>query len=170
MKQHFEMFASYNSWANAKIYEAAQVLDADALNRNVGIFFESLMGTLNHILVADLIWMKRFTGEGAAPARLDTILHPALPALRIARENEDKRILNWIENLDEEAFSGRFTYVTVTDVRTVSQRLAPALSHFFNHQTHHRGHAHAALSILGIDAPSIDLIYFQRTKQGSRFG
>ena len=170
MKQHFEMFASYNHWANARIYEAAQALEAEALNRDVGVFFKSLMGTLNHILVADLIWMKRFTGEGAAPGRLDTILHSALPALRIAREGEDQRIINWVESLEEDAFSGRFTYVTVTDVRTVSQRLAPALSHFFNHQTHHRGHAHAALSILGAEAPSIDLIYFQRTKVGSRFG
>ncbi|WP_295811721.1 DinB family protein [uncultured Nitratireductor sp.] len=170
MKQHFEMFASYNLWANARIYDAAAVLDAEALHRDVGIYFKSVLGTLNHLLVADLIWMKRFTGEGAAPNRLDTILHSALPALRIARENEDQRIVTWIENLEEEAFARRFTYVTVTDVRTVSQRLAPALSHLFNHQTHHRGHVHAALSILGVEPPSIDLIYFQRTKTGSRFG
>lgn len=169
MKQQFQMLAAYNLWANARIYDAAETLDADALDRDIGLYFKSLLGTLNHILVGDLIWMKRFTGEGASPGALDTVLHSALPALRIAREGEDKRIVEWIDSLDAAAFSGRFTYVTVTDVRTVSQRLAPALVHFFNHQTHHRGQAHAALSILGAEAPSLDLIYFHRTKDGVRF-
>lgn len=169
MKQQFQMLAAYNLWANARIYDVAETLDADALDRDIGLYFKSLLRTLNHILVGDLIWMKRFTGEGASPGALDTVLHSALPALRIAREGEDKRIVEWIDSLDEAAFSGRFTYVTVTDVRTVSQRLAPALVHFFNHQTHHRGQAHAALSILGAEAPSLDLIYFHRTKDGAKF-
>ncbi|MCR4267787.1 DinB family protein [Nitratireductor sp. ZSWI3] len=169
MKQHFEMMAAYNLWANERIYDAAAALDAEALGRDVGAFFKSMIGTLNHVLVADRIWMKRFTGEGDAPNRLDAVLHTALPALRIAREAEDRRILAWISGLDEEALSGRFTYVTVTDVRTVSQRMAPALSHFFNHQTHHRGQAHTILSLLDRDPPSLDLIQFQRTPAGRAF-
>jgi uncharacterized damage-inducible protein DinB len=47
--------------------------------------------------------------------------------------------------------------VTVTDMRTVSQRLAPALSHFFNHQTHHRGQAHALLTAAGQQTGDTDL-------------
>src|SRR5690606_7516878 len=82
---------------------------------------------------------ERFTGEGVAPAKLDTILHADLAMLRAAREAEDERILGWIDSLSDKALAGRFTYTTVTDMRTVSQRLAPALAHFFNHQTHHRG-------------------------------
>ncbi|WP_048647710.1 DinB family protein [Nitratireductor soli] len=169
MKQHFEMMAAYNLWANQRIYDAAAALDTDALNRDVHAFFKSMIGTLNHILVADRIWLKRFTGEGDAPNQLDAILHTALPALRIAREGEDRRIVDWIGGLDEAALAGRFTYVTVTDVRTVSQHLTPALSHLFNHQTHHRGQAHAILSILGQEAPSLDLVHFQRTPAGRSY-
>ncbi|EKF20319.1 DinB family protein [Nitratireductor pacificus] len=166
MKQHFEMMAAYNLWANGRVYDAAAALGQDALNRDVGAYFRSMMGTLNHLLVADRIWMKRFTGEGEAPSRLDAVLHTALPALRIAREAEDRRIIGWIASLDEEALAGRFSYVTVTDMRTVSQHLTPALSHLFNHQTHHRGQAHTILSLLGEEAPPLDLIYFQRTPAG----
>lgn len=169
MKQQFSMMASYNRWANSRLYDAAAALTSDEVDRDVGAFFGSMLGTLNHILVADRIWMKRFTGEGNAPARLDTVLHDALPALTVARDSEDRRIESWIESLDDTAFSGRFTYVTATDMRTVSQRLAPALAHFFNHQTHHRGHAHMILSVLGKEPPSLDLIYFQRTDEGRRF-
>lgn len=170
MKDHFSMMAAYNHWANRRLYAAAGELSGEEYGRDLGAFFKSMSGTLNHVLVADRIWMKRFTGEGDAPDRLDAVIHGALPALKIARESEDKRIAEWVAGLDDEALAGRFTYVTATDMRTVSQRLAPALTHFFNHQTHHRGQAHTILSILGKSPPSLDLIYFQRTDEGRRFG
>ncbi len=169
MRRHFQMFAAYNRWANTLVYDAAAQLSPEELGRDTGAFFGPLVATLNHILVADCIWMKRFTGEGAAPAALDTILYPALPALRVAREAEDDRIVGWIESLPDKAFAGRFTYLTVTDMRTISQRLAPALAHFFNHQTHHRGQAHATLTALGKPSLALDMIHFQRTEEGRPF-
>lgn len=169
MKQHFRMFAAYNKWANGQLYDAAADLTPEELVRDMGAFFRSLLGTLNHLLVADRIWMKRFTGEGQAPNKLDTILFTDFGKLRAAREAEDKRIAEYIEGLTEKAFAGRFTYMTVTDMRTVSQRLAPALAHLFNHQTHHRGQAHAILTSLGRPSAELDLIQFQRTENGRQF-
>ncbi len=169
MKHHFQMLAAYNGWANRRLYDAAAELSDADFTRDVGAFFKSMMGTLNHILVGDRIWMKRFTAEGEAPKSLDAVIHPNLGPLRIAREAEDNRIEDWIDGLDGQAFAGRFTYITVTDMRTVSQRLAPALAHFFNHQTHHRGQAHTVLSLLGKEPPSLDMIYFQRTEEGREY-
>jgi uncharacterized damage-inducible protein DinB len=169
MRQHFMMFAAYNSWANARIYEAAGALSDEDLRRDVGAFFKSMIGTLNHLVAADRIWLKRFTGEGDAPISLDATVHADFAKLRAAREAEDKRIVKWIGSLNEKAFSGRFTYMTVSDMRTVSQRLAPALDHFFNHQTHHRGQAHMILTVLGQPSLGLDLIYFQRTEEGRAF-
>jgi len=169
LKQHFMMFAAYNEWANQRVYEAAEDLTADEWQRDTGAFFGSMMGTLNHVLVADRIWMKRFTGEGQAPAGLDTILFRDFAKLRGARETEDRGIVRWVGSLGEKALSGRFTYMTATDMRTISQRLAPALAHFFNHQTHHRGHAHMILTSLGRPSLQLDLIYFQRTEEGRAF-
>ena len=71
MKQHFMMFAAYNQWANGRIYDAAADLNDAEFERDVGAFFGSMMGTLNHLLVADRVWMKRFSGEGDAPAPWD---------------------------------------------------------------------------------------------------
>jgi uncharacterized damage-inducible protein DinB len=169
MKRHFMMFAAYNQWANSRIYAAAADLSDDEFGRDTGAFFGSMLGTLNHMLTADRIWMKRFTGEGDAPAALDTIVHRALAALRVAREAEDKRIVEWIGDLSDKALAGRFSYMTVTDMRTISQRLSPALAHFFNHQTHHRGQAHMILTVLGRPSVPLDLIYFQRTEEGRAF-
>ncbi len=169
MKRHFMMFAAYNRWANTRIYDAAADFTDDEFRRDVGAAFGSMMGTLNHVLVADRIWMKRFTGDGDAPTQLDTILHKDLPELRAAREAEDRRISGWVENLGAEDLAGRFTYITVTDMRTISQRLSPALGHFFNHQTHHRGQAHTILTMLGRQSVVLDLVYFQRTEEGRAY-
>lgn len=163
------MFAAYNGWANARLYDAASALSEEEFRRPTGAFFSSMMGTLNHVLVADRIWLKRFTGEGAAPARLDEILHHDFAELRKAREEEDAFISAWIGSMDDRDFTGRFAYMTVSDMRTVSQRLAPALAHFFNHQTHHRGQAHMILTSLGKPSVELDLIYFQRTEAGRQF-
>ncbi len=169
MEQHFRMFAAYNRWANERLYAAAADLEDDEYRRDMHAFFSSLHGTLNHLLVTDRIWLYRFTGEGDAPKALDAILCHELEDLKAARVKEDARILDWVNRLDHAAISGRFTYTTVSDMRTISQRLAPALAHLFNHQTHHRGQAHAILTALGKSAPSFDLIQFQRTEEGRPF-
>jgi uncharacterized damage-inducible protein DinB len=169
MKQHFMMFAAYNAWANRCIYDAASALSTEEFCRDTGAFFKSMMGTLNHLVATDRIWMKRFTGKGDAPAALDAIIHADLGKLRAAREIEDQRIIAWIDGLDAKALSGRFTYMTVSDMRTISQRLAPALDHLFNHQTHHRGQAHMILTTLGKPSVRLDLIAFQRSEEGRAF-
>ncbi len=87
----------------------------------------------------------------------------------MAREAEDQRIIDWVQGLDDAALAGRFTYMPMTDMRTVSQRLSPALAHFFNHQTHHRGQAHMILTTLGRPSIPLDLSYFQRSEEGRAF-
>jgi uncharacterized damage-inducible protein DinB len=169
VKQRYEMFAAYNRWANHRIYEAATELSVEEFERDTGAFFKSLMATLNHLVAADRIWMKRFTGEGDAPTRLDAIVARDFAKLRAAREAEDARIVKWVGSLRDKDLSGRFTYTTLSEMRTVSQRLAPALDHFFNHQTHHRGQCHMILTTLGKPSLSLDLAQFQRTPEGLPF-
>jgi uncharacterized damage-inducible protein DinB len=169
MKDHFRMFAAYNGWANERLYNAAAALDDDAYRRDVGAFFGSMHHTLNHILVGDHIWLNRFTGEGRLPGKLDEILHADFASLRAARETEDKRLIAWIGDLDEEELSGLISFTPITNPVPVTQHLAPALSHLFNHQTHHRGQAHTILSLLGREPPPLDLVYFLRSEAGSPF-
>ncbi|RDI57732.1 DinB family protein [Microvirga subterranea] len=162
MKPHFAMLAAYNAWCNRRLYDAvAQLSDAE-YRADRGAFFKSLHGTLNHILVADRIWMRRFTGEGDAPNRLDLILFESFDDLRRAREAEDARIIAYAEDLTDARLNGLFRYRTIVKPAEVEQPLAPALIHFFNHQTHHRGQAHCILTGLGQEAPSFDLVLFQR--------
>ncbi len=160
----FPMLAAYNAWANRRVYDAAAALSDEQYRADRGAFFKSLNGTLNHLLVTDRIWMKRFTGEGEAPDRLDAILHDRLAELGEAREREDARILAYVQGLDDAQLSGVITYRRVSTPEIFTQPLAPALMHLFNHQTHHRGQAHAILTGLVGEAPSLDLLVFQRER------
>jgi uncharacterized damage-inducible protein DinB len=164
MKSHFVMLAHYNRWANKRIYDAAEALPEADYRADKGAFFGSLQGTLNHLLVADQIWLRRFTGKGPVHTRLDMILHADLASLRKARVAEDERIVAFIDGLTEHDLAGTFTYVPITNPQQLTQPYEPALIHFFNHQTHHRGQAHAIVtSIAGKNAgPVLDLIAFQR--------
>jgi uncharacterized damage-inducible protein DinB len=162
MRPHFTMFAAYNAWANQRLYDAAASLPDAQYREDRGAFFKSVHGTLNHLLVADRVWMRRFTGQGDAPDRLDAILFEQLDALREARVAEDARIVAYVAALDEAALAGIITYRRISAPEAVQQPLAPALAHFFNHQTHHRGQVHALLTALVGRAPELDLLYYTR--------
>jgi uncharacterized damage-inducible protein DinB len=162
LKAHFDMFAHYNAWANARLYEAARALPDADYRADRGAFFKSVHGTLNHLLVTDRVWMHRFTGEGAPPERLDMILFDALAALAQARVAQDARIVDYVTSLTPDALSGTISYRRVSTPDRMTQPLMPALAHWFNHQTHHRGQAHALLTSLTGKAPELDLLFFQR--------
>src|ERR1700676_5183197 len=159
---HYRMFGHYNAWANSRLYDAAARLSNEQYRADRGAFFKSVHGSLNHLLVTDRIWMQRFTGEGEAPNRLDAILFETLDELRVARETEDRRIVDFVERLDEARIAGTIKYRRVSSPEQFEQQLAPALAHWFNHQTHHRGQVHALLTSLVGQAPELDLLYFQR--------
>ena len=162
MNTRYTTFAGYNAWANRRLFEAAAALSDDDYRADRGVFFRSMHGTLNHLLVTDRIWMQLFTGAGEAPDRLDAILFDDFEALRGAREAEDRRIVDWVGSLDAARLAGTIRYRRVSSPDEFEQPLAPALDHWFNHQTHHRGQAHAVLTGLGRAAPELDLLYYQR--------
>jgi len=167
--QHYRMFAAYNRWANGRLYDAAELLSDEEWERDVRAFFGSMRGTLNHVLVADRIWMNRFTGTGETHTVLSEVPHPHFGDLRTKRGEMDQRIVDYADTLTEDALAGLFSYTPVTNPKEVTQPLTPALAHFFNHQTHHRGHAHMILSVLGHEPPPLDLIYFLRSEDGADF-
>lgn len=165
MKSHLLRMSEYNAWCNQRIYESVSSLSDAEYRADRGAFFKSIHNTLNHLLATDRIWMKRFTNEGEAPTALDTILFESFPDLRNAREVEDARILAFAKGLSEEAMRGRFRYTPISDPVAVEEPLIPALFHLFNHQTHHRGQVHCMLTGLGYEAPSLDLIRFERQRK-----
>jgi uncharacterized damage-inducible protein DinB len=161
-QEHFKLLAAYNRWANARLYAAALDLSELSYRLHTGVYFGSLHGTLNHLLLTDRLWLKRLTGEGDLPNDLNAILYEDRIELTKARIAEDNRMIEVTGKYDETALRGLHSYRTTSGMPQ-SQVLADILLHLFNHQTHHRGQAHACLSILtGGEPPPLDLLAFQR--------
>jgi uncharacterized damage-inducible protein DinB len=160
--ENFRQLAAYNHWANMRIYGAAHEMPEQQYRRATGVFFGSLHGTLNHLLLTDRIWLRRLTGTGEHPDRLDAILFDDRRALLRARIAEDARLSDFVTGQSEADLTQPVEYRT-TSGKPYSQPLQDILLHLFNHQTHHRGHAHACCSIVtGSEPPSLDLLAFQR--------
>jgi uncharacterized damage-inducible protein DinB len=158
----FRQLAAYNQWANARLYAAALDLSDMSYRLHVGVFFGSLHGTLNHLLLTDRLWLKRLTGQGEHPNELNAILYEDRLELARARIAEDARLIAVVDGYNEEKLAATHGYQTTSDMPH-SQSLASILMHLFNHQSHHRGQAHACLSILTASAPPVlDLLAFQR--------
>ena len=142
--------------------QAALALSGTDYLRDTGVFFKSMSGTLNHLLVTDRNWMWRLTGEGLHYDRGDIVIHEERRKLTAARADDDERIVRYVASLDEATLEGLHSYTT-TKGKPFVQRRCDILAHLFNHQTHHRGQAHAILSIVtGREPPPLDLLAFQR--------
>lgn len=153
--------ARYNRWANGRLYDAVASLDPDQFIRPRPSFFGSIMATLNHNLLADLVWMGRFTGIPAAGiTALDQILHPDLDGLAQARAQLDAAIVAYFDG-PLGALDQPFTYANLAGA-PMRTPLGLTMLHMFNHGTHHRGQVHDMLSATEVAPPSLDLVYFLR--------
>lgn len=156
---HFNGQARYHVWATHRLLQAVSRVSEEDYRRDVGLFFKSIHGTLNHMLVAEhLLWYARFA-KGASPVlALSTEVEPhrerLAQALNGGSANWPQLILTW----PVERFEGHLDYQT-SKGEPQSLPFAATLAHVFNHATHHRGQITAALTSLGHPAPELDWVY-----------
>ena len=161
---HFSTLARYNVWATQRLLLAIEPLSDADYRRDLGLFFKSIHGTLNHLLVGEhLLWYPRFA-RGASPKvgpalTLDMEAEPDRARLGQALKGGAANWLPLIESWPAERFDGTLTYTTMRGT-TATLPFPATLAHVFNHGTHHRGQISAALTQLGQPAPELDLVYF----------
>ena len=168
MKTYFATLARYNGWATRKLYQHIDVLSEDEYRRDAGLFFKSVHGTLNHLLVAEqLIWLPRFA-EGISPRRaLNEEVETDRERLRERLGEGPAKWLPVIEALDDARLAGRLDYTTTKGV-AASLPFAATLGHVFNHGTHHRGQISAAITAMGHACPEIDLVWMLQEESAAR--
>src|SRR6266446_4042040 len=165
MTSVWAQYARYNRLANEKLYEACGGLSDAEYRRDLGAFFKSVHGTLNHLLLGDTIWMTRFEGGAHPSTDLGAILHEDFATLRQARAAMDRRIERFFQARPPDVERRTVRYVNNAGIDT-EDPLSVILPHFFNHQTHHRAQVHTLLSQLGRDPPVLDLHRVLRPNPG----
>ena len=165
MRDHLCRMARYNRWANARLYEACGALDEAVYHAEGKMFFGSIHGTVNHILVGDRLWLARIQGEPAPALKLDDRPFADLASLTAARLDEDRRMVDITRSYHDDDIEKIVSYRMVTRPDDVSTPLHLCWLHLFNHQTHHRGQIHDQLIQTEVPPPSLDLIYYLRENE-----
>ena len=167
--EHIALMATYNQWMNRKVYDAASTLTHAQLTLDRQAFFGSILGTLNHLMLGDTVWLKRFAehpANFAALAPLNGIATPGdlkqlafanLAELSAHRAWLDQLIIDWASSLHESHLDQRLRYHNMRGV-AAEKPFFGLLVHFFNHQTHHRGQVTTLLSQAGVDVGITDLL------------
>ena len=161
---YVRLMARYNGWQNAQVAGFIAPMDKAALTLDRGAFCKSILGTLNHILWADSMWMSRFSDSIPAPRPVSsmqqtTALTTDAAAWQAGRQAMDQSIAEWAEDLDQATLEGDLEWYSAVSKSTLRKPMAACVVHFFNHQTHHRGQVHAMITTTGSEAPVSDLVF-----------
>ncbi len=159
---YVQTMSRYNTWQNNTLMGIVKGMDQADLDEDRGAFFGSLQRTLSHLLWGDTLWISRFDGkvgvpEGSIQRHAD--LWPTQTEWAAERLSCDARIRSWAESVQQSALNGDLTWRYSDTGQDVTRPLAMCVTHFFNHQTHHRGQVHAMLTAAGQNAPVSDLSY-----------
>jgi uncharacterized damage-inducible protein DinB len=157
---NFQLMARFNGWVNEQLYETVATLSEADYRADRGLFFGSIHCTLNHLLAVDHLWTGRIEGVDRGVGALDQVLYDEFAALRRARRDEDGHLIALVEGLDDEALGRPVTYRRMIGEGEQTTRCDHILLTLFNHQTHHRGQLHAALTQAGVSLPPLDVIFY----------
>lgn len=166
MQKYFQTLARYHLWATEKLLAEVSKMSDAHYRQDCGLFFQSVHGTLNHMLVAERHWYSRFADGVSLKMALNTELETDRTVLAAALRAAIERWVAWIATMDVERFNGTLDYTKASGGQVVVP-FAEALGHVFNHGTHHRGQISAALTAMGYAAPEMDLIYMLQAEMKS---
>jgi len=167
--KHFKLLSEYNELMNQRLYKAVSKLPDEKIKENKGAFFKSLFGTLNHILVGDIIWLSRFATDPSSkdtlsyfvniekPKSLNSVIYTGFDELKTEREKIDKLIIYWVHSLNEEDLCSKISYKNMNGAN-FNKDFSSLINHLFLHQVHHRGQATTLLSQFSVGFGETDLI------------
>ena len=156
---YVQRMALYNRWQNENLYGAADQLTDEQRRHERGAFFGSIQKTFSHLLWGDRLWMSRFSGTRHPQVGIpeSVSLYSDWDALKRERADFDAEILRWAEGLSPNWLEGDLTYFSQSSARDIMGPRWKFVSHFFNHQTHHRGQVHCMLTQAGAQPQGTDL-------------
>lgn len=156
-ENYYELMAQYNKWMDEKLYKVCSEIPDTERRKDMGAFFKSIHGTLNHIYYGDLAWIERLRDNSFTPRKLGEYLFYDFEELREAQSKMDDEILAWSKTLNEEFLSKPYDYISNVDMKKRVIPIWVLAVHMFNHQTHHRGQLTTLIKQLGYEPGITDI-------------
>lgn len=163
MKDFFLRNNAYHIWATNLLYDSIVSLSDEDYKKDLGLFFKSIHGTLNHLLIVEKVWYSRLKGDVYIPSSLAEEIETDRQTLK-SRMVESLELWNsLISGIDSSIWDTKFRYKTMRGFE-VELIYCDVIQHNFNHRTHHRGQITTAITQLGGNSPEIDYVYYLQNK------
>lgn len=179
--KYVQTLALYDAWATSAVLKDCRILGQEKYIANAGLCFRSIHGTMCHIYAASQLWLYRMRKEStnevqhlwsSAYSTKDSTaneyeqLFPNMDELEEALLRQSAEWQRFLKTQSDQDMMRELSYKT-TNGDNATSPIGITACHVFNHATHHRGQATAAMSSLGGPVTSIDLAYFYRAKRGT---
>jgi uncharacterized damage-inducible protein DinB len=155
------MLARYNAWANKTLFEAVAALPAGEAAKERASLFKSMVHTLNHLYVVDLVWQAHLEGREHGIPALNTVLHPDLAELWDVQQDIDDWYIAWAEELTDAKAAELVRFKLIGGNRGEMRR-GDVMLHVVNHTSYHRGFVADMFYQVPARPPLTDLPVFLR--------
>jgi uncharacterized damage-inducible protein DinB len=154
-----KMLARYKAWADEVFFDGVAALPPGEAEKERKTLFKTIIGTLNHSYVVDLIWQAHLERREHGFKARNVLLHPELTLLRAAQRKVNDWFIDWVGaqndmSLDEVV---PFTFVSGTQA---SMRRGEMFLHVVTHGSYHRGWVAEMFFEAGARPPQPDLSVF----------
>ena len=137
MKLLLQQYATYNIWANQRIFDCINNLADDQINREIPSSFSSIYKTVLHMWVAEDAWWQRLKlAEQILPAGDD--FNGLFSELQKKLNQQSATWQDWVSGATETQLAHVFAYQK-SKTELFKQPVDEMLMHLFNHGTYHRG-------------------------------
>ena len=130
--------ARYKSWADDLTLRAVAALSPGEAERERPTLFKSILGTLNHSYVVDLIWQAHLEGREHGFTARNVMPHPELEALTAAQRHVNGWLAAFSDAQSAASLYEAVSFQLVSGEQGTMTR-GEIVLHIVNHATYHRG-------------------------------
>ena len=133
-----KMLAQYKAWADKVIFDGVAALPSGEAEKERRTLFKTIIGTLNHSYVVDLIWQAHLERREHGFKARNIVLHSELPALWAAQQKMNDWFIDWAAAQSEASLDENVPF-TFVNGSPGSMRRGEMFLHLVTHGSYHRG-------------------------------
>jgi uncharacterized damage-inducible protein DinB len=150
----------YKRWADELTFAAVARLPEGEAGKQRPTLFGSIIGTLNHSYVVDLIWRAHLEGREHGFSSRRMIVHEDVETLRRAQAECNDWLRDWCRGQSDGTLNEVVGFRFLSGEEGRMSRGAIVM-HIVNHATYHRGYVDDLFYQIPAEPPTTNLCVFQ---------
>lgn len=157
--QSARILSRYRTWADNVLFDAAEALPPGEVGKTRQTLFKTIIGTLNHNYVVDLIWKAHLERKEHGFTARNMVIHAELGDLRRAQQELNTWFEQWADAQTDASLAEELSFAFISGERSIMSRGAMFM-HLVNHASYHRGWASEMFFEVPAKPPATDLPVF----------